>query len=393
MSEHRDADRGVVRVVVGGQFGSESKGAVAAWLAQLEPRPPVVVRVAGPNAGHTTYGVLDGRPWVLRSIPVAAVTRLDARLVVCAGSELDPRVLAHEIRQLQEAGYDVVSRLVLDAQATWMLPEYGQQEQQLDMQGRLGSTSKGIGAARAARIMRTAPLVGDMVPQDPELAAWGLQVHPDTSALLGEALAGGNIVVEGTQGFGLGLHAGFYPQCTSSDCRAIDFLAMAGISPWDPRVRRVEPWVVCRTHPIRTAGNSGPLVGETSWEQLSQQSGGYVQPELTSVTRKIRRVGSWDPELVRRAVAANGGPEVCRLYLGFVDYLDPSVAGVTDPLGLTEPVLRFAAQVGRQVGRLPDAVGTGPDSRVDLRGLPPDRWLGPAAVDLPGPALDVPSSR
>lgn len=375
MSEQLDQSRGVLRVVVGGQFGSESKGAVAAWLAQLEPRAPVVVRVAGPNAGHTAYGVLDGRPWVLRSIPAAAVSRPDAQLVIAAGSELDPRVLAQEIRDLQQAGYDVVSRLVLDAQATWMLPEYGLQEQQLGMQGRLGSTSKGIGAARAARIMRTAPLVGDQLPRDPELAPWGLQVHPDTSVLLGDALRETNVIIEGTQGFGLGLHAGFYPQCTSSDCRAIDFLAMAGISPWDPRVQLVEPWVVCRTFPIRVAGNSGPLAGETSWEQLGEQTGGYIRPELTSVTHKVRRVGTWDPELVRRALAANGGAQVCRLYLGFVDYLDPSVAGATEPGQLTEPVLQFVRTIAQQLGCLPDALGTGPASRVDLRGWDPEQWL------------------
>ena len=49
------------------------------------------------------------------------------------------------------------------------------------------------------------------------------------------------------------------------------------------------------------AGNSGPLKGETSWEELG------LEPERTTVTNKVRRVGDWDPELLEEAIRANGG--------------------------------------------------------------------------------------
>jgi len=109
------------------------------------------------------------------------------------------------------------------------------------------------------------------------------------------------VVIEGTQGYGLGLHAGHYPTCTSSDTRAIDFLAMAGVMPWAPGVDGVSIWLVARVFPIRVAGASGPLKGETTWEELG------LPEERTTVTKKIRRVGEWDAELIRDAVVANGG--------------------------------------------------------------------------------------
>ena len=87
---------------------------------------------------------------------------------------------------------------------------------------------------------------------------------------------------------------------TSSDCRSIDFLAMAGIDPTRCSVV-VTNWIVCRVFPIRVAGNSGPMEGETSWAELG------LDEERTTVTQKVRRVGTWDQDLVRRAVQANGG--------------------------------------------------------------------------------------
>ena len=62
-------------VVVGAQYGSEAKGHLVADLAarrMKEGLNPLVVRVAGPNAGHTGYDH-NGKPWALRSVPVAAV--------------------------------------------------------------------------------------------------------------------------------------------------------------------------------------------------------------------------------------------------------------------------------------------------------------------------------
>lgn len=282
---------GKVMVVVGGQFGSEAKGEVAGWLARSywrADRPLVAVRVAGPNSGHTVTEHGSMR-LALRQVPVAAVTHPRAELVIAAGSEVDLDVLHREVDGLDQMGCAVSGRLTVDPQATLIDRYHQDAEAQMAQFG--WSTGKGIGAARAARALRQATIVGP--PGD----TWS------TSEYLRDALwRGSDVLIEGTQGYGLGSHTHYYPKVTSSDCRAVDFLAMAGVSPWAPEVESVEIWVVIRNRAIRIAGDSGPLPQETTWEELG------VKPEYTTVTKKIRRVGGFLPELVRRAIHANGGP-------------------------------------------------------------------------------------
>jgi adenylosuccinate synthase len=330
-------------VVSGAQFGSEGKGAVVDQLTRPEHNsgPVAVVRVAGPNAGHTVFGVCPpgcqpndehlfngewiGHPWKLRSVPVGAVSNPAAELVVAAGSEVDLEVLTDEINRLNSAGYNVSERLHVDTSATVLTPQHVAEEVERGLSGKLGSTAKGIGAARAARVWREAPLFGDV--------KWSLsRTDTDTAGALTRMLDDGQtVVIEGTQGYGLGQHAGWYPQCTSSDCRAVDFLSMAGLSPWHPAVGEFEVWLAARVRPIRVAGNSGPLKGETSWDALG------LPTERTTVTQKVRRVGEWDGDLVRRAVQANGGAPVVRLALTMVDTVFPPLAGLNTRDDIIQP--------------------------------------------------------
>lgn len=334
---------GLVQVVVGGQFGSEGKGAICAYLSR-ESENLFAVRVAGPNAGHTVVG--DGQKWALRSVPVAAVANPKARLGVAAGSEIDPVVLDAELNTLADYGYLKVGDVMVDRTATVIDPQDQEEERRLAN----GTTGKGIGSARARRIMR-------------EAQTWG-QFSGDHETDVGAALrshlkSGGDVMIEGTQGYGLGLHAGYYPHCTSSDCRAIDFLAMADISPWADYVHRLDVWVVLRTYPIRIAGNSGPLYGELTWEELAEKTGGHVKPEYTTVTKKLRRIGQFDAGLAERAIEANGGSESVRVALSFFDYWFPELAGKTEG-PFNEFVLFNDVKA--------DLLGTGPDSVIDLRG-------------------------
>lgn len=320
---------GKLIVVAGAQYGSEAKGHVADQLSRpgVAGDNVVVVRVAGPNAGHTVYGLCPsdckpdaahlsggewiGHPWRLRSVPVGAVSNVHADLVISAGSEIDRDVLLSEVTALDLAGYGVSSRLRIDAQATILEPRHIDEEVRSEIQKRLGSTAKGIGSARADRIWRLAQI-------------WGFGQSPDhqidTAKYIRARLhEGATVIIEGTQGYGLGLHAGYYPQCTSSDCRAIDFLAMAGVSPWWPEVSEFGVWLAARVRPIRVAGNSGPMKGETTWQALS------LPEEHTTVTKKVRRVGEWDGDLVRQAVAANGAAPVVRVALTMIDSYAPQM--------------------------------------------------------------------
>ena len=381
-----------LQVVVGGQYGSEGKGAVAAWLCgERQNEPLLAVRVGGPNAGHTVIGrcppgcansgeMLTGRehvwdqkrtaqwgqdahspdnhPWRLRQVPVAAVSNPRASLMIAAGSEIDPAVLHSEIAQLDAAGYKASARLFISGQATVIEP--GHQAAERVMAGNGSSTGKGIGAARAGRAMRTARLARQL----PDIGR-GLTSHEHQ--LIMSHLERGRVLVEGTQGYGLGSHAGYYPDCTSGDCTAVDMLAMAGISPWVVSRDELEIWVVYRAYPIRIAGNSGPMRHETTWEALG------LPQELTTVTRKVRRVGEWDDILARRSAMANGAGSKCvRAALTMADHWIPGLAGVSGAAGLAradwnEELSRRIQHVEEATGLRVELVGTGPDSMIDLR--------------------------
>lgn len=356
----------LLSVVVGGAFGSEAKGSCAArlareWHEQGHFRSRVI-RVAGPNAGHTAYDK-TGKAWALRQIPVAAVTSPSCMLIIGPGSEIDFGVLHDEIESLEAAGIPIRERLWVDDQATMITDGHKRTEEELDMHRKIGSTAKGIGAARADRIMRTAPIVRDASDL---FSRAGIRTMQGTGQMMMVELADHSdtrVCIEGTQGYGLGLHAGHYPQCTSSDTRAIDFLSLAGIDPtW---ADDYEVWVVLRTYPIRVAGNSGELKGETTWEQLG------FEPEHTTVTKKVRRVGTWDPDLAAAAVFENGGPRAVKISLSMADYVVPQVKDFEGDLtaliaehgaDTTEQLNTLIEKVEADSGAPVYMVGTGPDS-------------------------------
>jgi len=338
-----------IKVIVGGQFGSEAKGAIAAHLARTTNRELYAIRVAGPNAGHTVYDN-NGRSYALRSIPVAAVARPGTQLAIAAGSEVDHEVLSREYTQLLSAGFDV--HINVDEQATILDQQYIDRENADRMHERLGSTAKGIGAARAARINRKADLYGGE--------------HNIAQQAQNHLNAGGEIHIEGTQGYGLGLHAGHYPFCTSSDCRAIDFLSMAGINPWHQN-NQLEIWVVMRTYPIRVAGNSGPLHNETTFAELSNKLGTLIEPERTTVTKKIRRIGGWDHQLAADAIQANGGAPTVRVALTFADYIDSNAYEITNYDELPHTAIDWIEQRQNELGIKFELIGTGPQTIIDRR--------------------------
>lgn len=376
---------GKLTVVVGGQYGSEAKGAVTAWLTKINSDNPVaVIRVAGPNAGHTAYDEA-GRPWALRQIPVGMVSNLGAVGVIADGSEIDVPVLLDEIDRLESAGIPIRQRLAISRHATLLTDEHHDRETGDGIAKRIGSTGKGIGAARADRIMRTAETYRTIRDKGLTMEEFyrehydasthelidklkldfdDLFVEGDISAYLREiAVMGFHLIIEGTQGYGLGLHRPEYPQVTSSNTRAIDFCAMAGINPWDPGVDEFEVYVVVRAFPIRVAGNSGPLKGETTWAELG------LPEEHTTVTKKVRRVGTWDQVLFDEAVAANGGPRRVRVAYTMADQEVPALAGLQGNANdlmstMTQEQIGAVGKVIEKTRGLVTYIGTGPNSQI-----------------------------
>jgi adenylosuccinate synthase len=151
------------------------------------------------------------------------------------------------------------------------------------------------------------------------------------------------------------LHGGYYPKATSRDTTAASFVGEAGLSPRDVD----EITLVLRCHPIRVAGDSGPLKGETTWAEIAKAAAlpeDYC--ELTTATQKVRRVGAFDPGLVRRAIDANN--PTC-IVLNHFDYVD---SGVRNRL-FNVRALDFLKTVESAIGRRIDLVGTSPARLVE----------------------------
>lgn len=308
-------------VVVGGQFGSEAKGHVAAQLAQRHTAD-LVIRTGGPNAGHTVYAE-TGQVHKLRQLPTSSVSEPRSTCAIAAGGLIDPDLLEEEMRATG------TKRVLVDRSTTVLTKDHRQAEED-DPKMQWGSTKEGIGAARSDRIHRTAGTAADFWPSVVRQTDGAEIVLTDVAELARNTLSwGGTVLIEAAQGYGLGLHTRFYPKTTSADCRAIDALADVGLSPWhvDVRTATIDIWVCMRPFPIRVAGDSGPLLGETTWEALG------LPQERTTVTNKIRRVGTWDHALAREAIEANGGGggqpnSDVRVAFTMVDQVVPGLAGV-----------------------------------------------------------------
>ena len=309
---------GKLTVLVGGQYGSEGKGAIAAHVANDYN---IHVRVGSPNAGHTIYW--HGAKHVMQSIPCGWINP-QATIVIGRGALLNMKQLMKELVHIMQYYPEFLQRLKIDPEGI-LDEKFHQQEggTEGEMHRRIGSTGEGVGPARVARINRDP----EQFRQFKDVAEeYGLEqcLEPNTPLSLARAQdRGENILIEGTQGSGLSLLHSHWPYCTSIDTNAAGIISEVGIAP----SRVTDVLMVCRTYPIRVHGNSGPMKGEISWEELSARMGVNVVPEKTTVTKKVRRIAEWDSELFNQSCLLNAPTEIA---LTFADYVDPGVYDLSD---------------------------------------------------------------
>lgn len=343
-------------VVVGGQYGSEGKGAV---VAQIANDYDVHVRVGSPNAGHTIWWL--GVKHVMQSIPCGWINP-DAKIVIGRGALLNMRQFMKELVHILQFYPHFMGRLYIDAEAGILDERFHIEEggTEGEMHKRIGSTGEGVGPARIARLKRDK----NEFHQFKDVAKeYGLEdcVYENTPALIASWQdEGDNVLIEGTQGSALSLLHSHYPYCTSIDTNAAGIISEVGIAP----SRVTDVLLVCRTYPIRVAGNSGPMENEISWDELNRRivemGGTPITPEKTTVTKKIRRIAEWDDELYRQSCLLNAPTQIA---LMFADYIDPAIYGYTakDAVMNSDRLNQFIAD--HNIEHLA-YIGTGPSSMV-----------------------------
>ncbi|HXR57668.1 MAG TPA: adenylosuccinate synthase [Casimicrobiaceae bacterium] len=332
-------------VVIGAQWGDEGKGKVVDWLT--ESAQGVVRFQGGHNAGHTL--VIGGRKTVLRLIP-SGVLREGVAILIGNGVVVSPSALMQEIGELEHAGIDVRSRLMISPACPLVLPIHVALDQAREAalgDTKIGTTGRGIGPAyedkvarRALRVQdlldparfsdklarlldlhnfmlvhyyKTAPV--DLAKTKDEVLALGEAIAPmvgDVAAAIQRARARGeSLLFEGAQGALLDIDHGTYPYVTSSNCIAGAAAPGAGIGP------RMIDYVLGIVKAYTTRVGTGPFPTE-----LTDDTGATLAKrgnEFGSVTGRPRRCGWIDIPALRRSFELNGVNGQCITKLDVLD--------------------------------------------------------------------------
>jgi adenylosuccinate synthase len=329
-------------IIVGGFFGDEGKGKVVAHIAHKD-KPVIISRGGvGPNAGHTVQ--VGTKEYGVRMVPSGFVYP-DAKLCIGSGVLVDPRVLKHEVETLGVKG-----RVFVDKRCGIITEDHiARDKGSSHLAKTIGSTGSGCGPANSDRVMRTSPQAKDV----PELAEYLMDVP---KAIDDELKKGNNILLEGTQGFGISLYYGTYPFVTSKDTSASQIAADNGVGP----TRIDDVVVVFKAYPTRVG--EGPF----STEMPSEKSDAMGIQEFGTVTHRKRRIGGWDGEMARYSAMING----CTIAaITGIDRVDKDCFGATRYDQLSKKAKDFIRQAEDDIGCPVGLISTGPEITqiIDIR--------------------------
>lgn len=292
---------GKLNILIGGQFGSEGKGAVASAMGSryFDTNKTICVSNAGANSGHTYCR--QGKKYVSQYLPVSAVFAPGAMIFLCAGSIINPDMLLSEIEMWGISK----SRITIHPRAT-IITDDDIAEEDAQHYKSFSSTCTGNGAALANKIRRAAKVAKDVPKFKGMIGTIDFEWYFNN---------GFTAFMEVSQGYQLSLNSGLsYPHCTSREVTVSEALSQAGVHP--SLLGQVT--VVMRSYPIRVGhgeGDSGPLDSdsvETSWGKIG------VNPEHATISKKQRRVATFSSDNYYKVMKQLKPDNVV---LSFADYL------------------------------------------------------------------------
>lgn len=365
---------GKFNVCIDGMWGSTGKGLIASYLAWAH-QPDVLSTTNMANAGHTAV-FTDGQRFVAKALPspsmlakwMAAREPQTSRPVIMVGPSAAFH-LPQLLKEKEECGI-ADDRLIIHERAGVITPEHQALEGVATKH--VASTMQGCAAFAADKIMRKPDV--KLARDYPELApyvknpmAWseGLRTRLEVACQ--------TILHEGSQGFSLDInHGSHYPQCTSRSTTAMQSITDMGI----PLNLVGDVYLVIRPYPIRVGnvvvdgkieGYSGDCYDdqrEITWADVATNSGMpqeeaelLTQKELTTVTKRLRRVFTFSEKQVRHAAWVNGATKIA---LNFANYVDWSCTSAKSYSDLSDKVKSFIRMVEDAAGVPVTLVGTGP---------------------------------
>ena len=315
------------------QFGSTGKGLIAGYLAERDA-PDVVMTAWSANAGHT-YISSNGTKYVHTMIANGCVSPKLTHILIGPGSCLNLNALFKEARHIKWP--DSFRGIFIHPNAMVIQDQHHKAEQGPMLA--IGSTRKGVGECMIQKIRRD-PKANSTVYDYQENIAFrsdgsGVPVTVVTQSQYHHTWENARrILIEGAQGFSLGINSGMYPYVTSRECTPAQILSDLCLP-----MGIVEKVIgTMRTYPIRVAnryndvghmvGTSGPGYHdqrEMEWKEIG------IEPEQTTVTKLPRRIFTFSRA---QTVAAMRQCTPDEIFLNFVNYL-----------GNTEQMLDMSKQI------------------------------------------------
>ena len=335
-----------VTIVIGTQWGDEGKGKISDVLAE---NADIVARFnGGDNAGHTVVNQFG--TFKQRLIP-SGIFNEKTVSIVGPGVVINLNTITGELQELYSRGFDIKDRLWVSPRCQIVLPYHKLIEELTEKaKGKLktGTTKRGMSPVYADKVSYNGIRLFDLMDEEkalkkikaqlaiknPTLEAFGFEtlkaediveeamekfelireVVREPFEILHNALIDQkDVLVEGAQSTLLDNTWGTYPYCTSSTTVVGGVTAGLGIAPrWVDRVIGVAKAYTGRV------GN-GPFPTE-----LFDEVGDHIREEgqeYGTVTRRPRRCGWFDAELVRFSAMLNGVSEIALTKLDVLDKL------------------------------------------------------------------------
>ena len=360
---------GKFNVVTDGQWGSCGKGAITTALAN-KFRPRILSTTNMANAGHTAVNI-SGEKHVAKALPSAAILNIwspDYNPLVAVGA-----TAAFQLDQITKEidKCNIRNQLLIHPRAGVITEKHMLEECSGEKSTKhIASTMQGCATFLSDKILRKPglKLAGDYEQLKPYMPHYSF-IDNIYYLMDKEEM----ILHEGSQGFSLDINYGsHYPNCTSRSTTAPQNMVDMGISP--KYLGKV--YLVIRPYPIRvgnvveeggTVGYSGdgyPGQMEITWEEVAYRSGmpkeeteSLLNKELTTVTKRLRRVFEFSHKQLYEAALINGADEIA---INFANYIDWSCAGCDDWNSLPRKVMNFVNNCETITGIPVTIIGTGP---------------------------------
>ena len=358
-----------IDLICDGQFGSTGKGLLAGYLATCPKAPSAIITAWGPNAGHT-FTDDDGREYIHQMVGNGIVSPNFKTLFLGPGSVISAKQLAEEISMNMDHFTKNNANIYIHENTILVKPEYKTAEENDSAKLGIGSTQKGVGHAVAMKILRDPSMnvvirdlrkefIQDLVEVFTKNACdFDLDNIKIISAMRWPRMVfnHSDILIEGAQGFSLGINSGFYPYVTSRECTPTQILSDCAL----PLLRKGQMTIygTLRTYPIRVGNRydaEGNMVGfsgpgypgqrEIEWEKIG------IKPELTTVTHRPRRIFEFNNHQLEHFIAT---VDPDNLFLNFCNYCS------SDELDELDDMILDAH------GRVPMMYGYGP-KRGDVK--------------------------